>query len=104
MADRVFDVPSYVVAPCGQVLRECGRAAVDAMLAGNATLLAETVGGSVDGVVLTSPQNPYFEAFTFSAASDPGAGGEGGGAMGAGTGRPAPELLLGTAQRRTIPG
>ena len=83
MADRAYDVPSYVVAPCGQALRDCGRTAVDFTLTGNATLLAEAVGGAVDGVVLTSPKNPYSEAFTFSAASDPGErGATGGGPVG----------------------
>lgn len=71
VTDRVYDVSSYVVSPCGQKLLECNRTAPNALDLGNTSLLEATVGPYVDGV-LTTGAHPFPASFAFSAAQDPG--------------------------------
>lgn len=71
VSDRAFDAPSYVTAPCGQVLLGCDRAAPDFMALSNSTLLESTVGPVTDGLLVTGP-NPFRTAFAFSSSQDPG--------------------------------
>ena len=68
--DRVNDVSPYVTSACGQKIKECGRVGPDAMALDNNTMLEETVGPSVDGL-LTSAAYSYPKSFAFS-AQDPG--------------------------------
>lgn len=69
--DRVNDVSSFVTSACGQKILGCGREGPDAMALDNTTMLDETVGPSVDGL-LTSAAYSYPKSFAFSAAQDPG--------------------------------
>lgn len=69
--DRVNDVSPYVTSACGQKILECGRVGPDALALDNTTMLEETVGSSVDGL-LTSAAYSYPKSFAFSAAQDPG--------------------------------
>lgn len=69
--DRVNDVSTFVTSACGQKILECGRVGPDAMTLDNNTMLEETVGPSIDGL-LTSAAYSYPKSFAFSAAQDPG--------------------------------
>lgn len=71
VTERVYDVSSYVVSPCGQKLLECNRTAPNALDLGNTSMLEASVGPYVDGV-LTTAAYPFPASFAFSAAQDPG--------------------------------
>lgn len=69
--DRVQSVSPYTTSACGEKLLACNLTAPDAMQLDNTTMLQDTVGPYVDGVLVSSVE-PYAKAFSFNAAQDPG--------------------------------
>lgn len=73
--DRVHDVSSFVVSPCGQKVLACagGVASPDAFSYwSNMTALEEAVFPAVDGIIANQSFPEHPRAFAFSSASDPG--------------------------------